>query len=308
MISALWRACSVAARALWAVVPQTPAQQLAIQRLRTEIERLPILSEDDPLAGFWASKQARLTQLVLGNDPRAFLTWPVIDETMFPAPYARFARIELRALQKSDRWNIWQRAIREQTPGLPFPCLFYPLSSSNAIHHAYHFYRLETETGVRIQDFGTIVEFGGGYGSLCRIAHRLGFRGKYVIFDLPEQCALQRYYLSSVGISGVSTISTAEELQAAIRSETASPRLFVATWSLSEAPLSVRKEIANAITGFDAFLLAYQHQFLEVNNSTFFAEWQSWFPSVRWTVSNISHLPRNSYLFGTVVESMSQAG
>ncbi len=72
--------------------------------------------------------------------------------------------------------------------------------------------------------------------------------------------------------------------------------------------LPFEKEMADAITGFEAFLLAYQHQFLEVNNSTFFAEWQSWFPSVRWTVSNISHLPRNSYLFGIAAGTRSQAG
>ncbi len=134
---------------------------------------------------------------------------------MFPAPYARFARVELHALRKSERWDVWRRAIGEQAAGLPFPCLFYPLSSSNAIHHGYHLYRFETQTGVGIQEFGTIVEFGGGYGSLCRLAHRLGFRGKYIIFDLPEQCALQRYYLSSIGIPGVFTTSSAEELRAA---------------------------------------------------------------------------------------------
>ncbi len=216
--------------------------------------------------------------------------------------------MELRALHESDRWKVWRHAIRERIAGLPFPSLFYPLSSSNAIHQGYHIHRFETQTAARIEDFATIFEFGGGYGCFCRIAHRLGFTGKYVIFDLPEQCALQRYYLSSVGISGVSAISSAEELGAAILSEAAGPRLFVATWSLSEAPLNLRKTVADAITGFDAFLLAYQHQFLEVNNSAFFAEWQSWFPSVRWTVSNIPHLPQNSYLFGIAVGLKSQTG
>ncbi len=308
MMAALWRACNAAARACLAAVPRSSAQQLAIRRLRADIEQLPVLPRDAASSTFWVAQRARLRQLILSSDPRAFLTWAMITETMFPAPYARFARIELRALRKSDRWNVWRRVIREQIAGLPFPCLFYPLSSTNAIHHAYHLYRFETQTGMRIQDFGTIAEFGGGYGSLCRVAHRRGFTGQYVLFDLPEQSALQRYYLSSVGISGISAISTAEAFKAAIRSETAIPRLFVATWSLSEAPLSFRKEIADAITGFDAFLLAYQHQFEEVNNSAFFAEWQSWFPSVRWTVSNISHLPRNSYLFGVTAGARSQAG
>lgn len=241
---------------------------------------------------FWADKQRRLRQLILSSDPRAFLTWDVVCETMFPAPYARFARLELNALKRSGEWRAWRRVIREESTGLPLPCLYYPFSSANAIHHAYHLYRFQVEAGAQVSDFEAVCEFGGGYGSLCRIAHRRGFRGKYLIFDLPEQSALQRYYLQLAGIRDVETVSVIETRSLPGR------RLFVATWSLSEAPLELRDSVASAAQSFDAFLIAYQDRFFEIDNCAFFAEWQTRFPNIRWKIVPIAHFPGNSYLFG----------
>jgi hypothetical protein len=54
--------------------------------------------------------------------------------------------------------------------------------------------------GSCLHDADCIVEFGGGFGSMCRLIGALGFRGRYVIFDLPPVLALQRYYLGLHGI------------------------------------------------------------------------------------------------------------
>jgi len=59
---------------------------------------------------------------------------------------------------------------------------------------------LERMTGHRISDFNFVFEFGGGYGSFARIAHSLGFRGQWIIHDLPELSALQRMYLGQRGV------------------------------------------------------------------------------------------------------------
>ena len=68
------------------------------------------------------------------------------------------------------------------------------------IFQAYHLCRFEEATGRPLASMPLIVEFGGGYGRLCQLAHDLGFRGTYVIFDLPEVAVLQRFYLRHVGI------------------------------------------------------------------------------------------------------------
>lgn len=238
----------------------------------------------------------RLRREVMSRDARGFLTWDVIRATMFPAPYATFGRRELKFLKAHD-WPVWRNAIRERLAGLPLPCVYYPASSTNAIHHAYHLERFAEHAGVSIGSFRSIVEFGGGYGSLCRIAHSAGFGGQYAIFDLPEQSALQRYYLSAVGILNVLLLSQIEQLRA-LAETFQSPRLFIATWSLSESPLPLREAVAAVIGGFEAFLIAYQSEFGGVDNANFFEEWQSWFPDVRWTVHKIDHLLASTYLFG----------
>ncbi len=238
----------------------------------------------------------RLRREVMLRDARGFLTWDVIRETMFPPPYATFARTELRFL-KQHGWPVWRDAIRERAAGLPLPCVYYPASSANAIHHAYHLCRFEEDAAVSIRNFRTIVEFGGGYGSLCRIAHGAGFRGQYAIFDLPEQSALQRYYLSAVGIPNVLLLSEIEQVRA-LAETFQGPRLFVATWSLSESPLPLRSAMSDVVRDFEGFLIAYQSEFGGVDNAEFFQGWQGWFPNVRWTIHRIHHVLASTYLFG----------
>lgn len=41
-----------------------------------------------------------------------------------------------------------------------------------------------------------IVEIGGGYGGLCKIINDVCFINKYIMFDLPETCRLQKKFLS----------------------------------------------------------------------------------------------------------------
>ena len=69
-------------------------------------------------------------------------------------------------------------------------------SSNNLLHHAYNLLQLDLHTP--LHKLPTILEFGGGYGSTARLAFRLGFQGTYLIFDLPEFSALQRFYLSTL--------------------------------------------------------------------------------------------------------------
>jgi hypothetical protein len=224
-----------------------------------------------------------------------FLTWDVIAKTMF-VPFARYTTIELAFLQHRLDWNRWRSAIRECRAGLPFPYLPYPLSSANAIHHAYHLCLFEERTGFQTHKFRTICEFGGGYGSMCRIARRLGFAGQYLIFDLPEFSALQRYYLGSVG-SDVVAISDSNELAFTV-ARCEGPSLFIATWSLSESPANLRQQILRSVSDFDCFLIAYQNRFGDEDNQAFFRGLPSKMQDTSWETRPLAHLPGNNYLYG----------
>ena len=149
---------------------------------------------------------------------------------------------------------------------------------------------------MQVHSFRTICEFGGGYGSMCRIARSLGFSGQYLIFDLPEFSALQQYYLGAISADVVTMSDPGQLTSIAGRSER--PRLFIAAWSLSESPAKVQQQVLHALASFDGFLIAYQDRFGEQDNKPFFESLPTKLLEISWKTVPIAHLPGNSYLFG----------
>lgn len=282
----LWRVVRIGARVLIRLIPASGETKQAIENLRADIRGLPpattVCTEE------WSRHESDLRHDILTKDPRAFLTWDVIAETMSPPPYARFVRPELQYL-KSFHWRAWSRVIRGSW-----------LARANSIHQVFHLCRFEAETSMAIREFDFILEFGGGYGEMRRIVHHLGFAGRYVIFDLPEQNALQRYYLSTIGHPPTGTASELKAVRAAIESEPPdSTKLFIATWSFDETPAELREEWTDVLSHFDAFLIAYQANFAGIDNAAFFFDWQKRFPRIRWSTRAIPYVKESFYLVGS---------
>jgi hypothetical protein len=293
--------------------PATPRERGLIAELRARLRSLPArgVAGASEAENTWAKVLNHFRHLVATRDPRAFLAWPHL-QTMFVGD-AEYVAPELEHLRRRPDWETrWRAAVAESPVGRPAPYPAYPESSGNLVHHAYHVCRFEEAAGVRAGEFDLVVEFGGGYGSMCRLFHALGFAGRYLVFDFAEFSALQEYFLKSLGLpvraaaalldggAGVATISDAGELRAAVEALAPGSRrsLFLATWSLSETPVAFRRDILAAAPHFDAFLLAYQESFGEADNRRFFDEWREAQPGVEWHGSRIEHLPGNFYLFG----------
>jgi hypothetical protein len=49
----------------------------------------------------------------------------------------------------------------------------------------------------KVKDHEVIVEFGGGYGSMCRLIYQAGYMGSYIIYDFAHLNLIQDYYLKS---------------------------------------------------------------------------------------------------------------
>lgn len=291
------------------LAPPTSDEVTGIENLRENIASLPILDPADASSSaeaFWLRQRVDLRAKLLRQDPRDFLTWEEIRGTMFESD-AAYLTLELRLLQEQANWSTrWQPAIEENDLGLPDRCRSYPRSSGNLIHHAYSLSQWERVSGQSIADLKFVVEFGGGYGSMCRLAFQSGFRGTYVIFDLPEFSALQRYYLHSNRIPlvttsshespGVLLVSDWEEIGALLGSHAID--LFIATWSVSETPLAARMRFLTLIDTAKNVLISYQHAFAEVDNCDFFAKWSAQKAELHWSSWDIAHLPRNRYLVG----------
>lgn len=293
---------------------ESPEERLLAAALRERVRSLPSAEPVGllPSAAAWAQSVRRLRELVLTCDPREFLRWDVVQRTMF-IRYSQFIGTELAWLRERPDWMTrWQGAIREDTVGRPVPFSFYRQSSANLIHHGYHVAQFEKQTGISIDSLRYVVEFGGGYGSMCRLFHKLGFSGKYIIFDLPEFSALQEFYLRSLGLDvleqknhkyalrGVACVSDREEFGQILDQSHAKDSMLVATWSISETPVALRDAVLPFVAGSGTFLIAFQHEFGEVDNQEYFAHWKKLLGRVAWLEWEIPHLKGNSYLVGSV--------
>lgn len=203
--------------------------------VRAAFAALPPLTASDD---FWTVRRAGLRVNVANEPLEGFLRWPSIVGTMFVAQ-PEYVEPEWAALLAADPAR-WTAATSGEFGGAP---------NTNLIHQAYHLHAWETATGRNVAELRSIVEIGGGYGALARVARRAGFTGTYTIYDLPEVSLLQRYYLAECGVA------------AECRSEWAGPivtDLFVALFSMSEmsiaqqAPYLAGLQAAHYLLGLQA--------------------------------------------------------
>ncbi|HVZ07964.1 hypothetical protein [Rhodopila sp.] len=258
-------------------VPATPEQTALADRLVDDLAKAG--AEDGDASPFWADICQDLSHRARTQDPRYFLRWPPIGATMVHGAAPVTFRM-LSLLRRSDAWKTrWAPALRHRQHGHPPP--FAPMLSTNAmaIEHAAHLYRFGQRMGCDLFDADWVIEFGGGFGSMCRTIHALGFRGRYVIFDLPPVLALQRYYLGLHGIEAsfdasahIWLCSDLNLIRAAL-DRTQPPRVsLMSTWAMSEMPLAVRQDIEPffAWHGTALALLAYQPRFEDNDNRAYF--------------------------------------
>lgn len=281
----------------------TATERALIAELRDGCRALPIEPTDGrtPNEVDWATAMNRLRHLALHADPRAFLRWDVIVERM-AVRRSPITSLELSALRALPDWDArWKAAISECEAGRPFRYEGFPDSSEPLIQTAYALSQLEALAGRPVAEWETVIEFGGGFGNLCRLMHRLGFRGRYVIFDLPPFTLLQRYFLESAGIlrdgddriSLTSDLATLERLVAELSPDAWS--MFVACWSLSETPLALRERIRPLVERIGRYAIAYQERYGEVDNVDFFAH--HWLDGARRT-HRIAHRDGDYFLVG----------
>lgn len=245
--------------------------------------------DQNNISNTWKNNVSKLEEYMQTKDMHNFLKWDVIKFTMFVGNSPYVAK-ELFFLLKNN-WKKWKSAIKEVDFGKPTPFILYPYSSGNLIHNAYHLANFENITKQNIIDFDNIFEFGGGYGSMARLFSNLGYKGKYIIYDIPIFSKLQSEYLKNIGVKGVKHISNIEEIPVLDGSV-----LFIATWSLSEAPLQLRDQIIDKVKA-NSYLVAYQKSFDDVNNQDYFQKVMNEH-KLKWYNLQIKHIPDNYYLIG----------
>lgn len=229
----------------------------------------------------WSRRAHEIARCILEEDLDGFTQWPLVVETMF-AGESSATRRQLDVLRALPDWRTrWRPALRESPLGRPAASTLHPASSANLIRQAYLLARFEAAMGARIDTFDRIVEFGGGFGALCRLARRLGFRGRYVILDIEPMRSLQRWYLRGNGIAVADDGGACAETDVVSLPVSALPGLFpeaaprtafLAHGSIGETPIPLRDEVLHTLKRgqVEAIWLFYQQNF-GVQNAHYFA-------------------------------------
>ena len=255
----------------------------------------------------WETIRGQIRELVQTSDPACFLSWQPIRETMF-VDRPPYTLTELEELVAAADWvSRWSSLVVEDLVGSP-ELIGRSMASGNLIHHAHHLLTLERHLDTTVSEFDEIIEVGGGYGSFARLVYSAGFDGGYRVYDLPEFCALQEFYLASVAdsrkdlaaFSGFSTQSSLNDLRF---DQSSRRKLFLAFWSMSEMPTSIRAKLVDVMHQSDVVMIAYQESFGGVNNTTFFDDLFSELDTFSWRVEEIAFLRGNHYAIGTPLKT-----
>jgi hypothetical protein len=110
----------------------------------------------------------------------------------------------------------------------------------------------------------TIVELGGGIGDMADIVYKLGFRGKYIIYDFAEVGKIQKWYHDKLGHVNIVHTSDLNDLVDA--------DLMIGTWSFTEMPIDLREQIMGKIGGTKNWLIAYSNQIFGIDNDKYITE------------------------------------
>jgi hypothetical protein len=249
----------------------------ATMNLTVEMGKLPEPPNDSapPLWSYW---RHQLWQLAQSDDPHNFMKWPPIYHCMLQDHWRNSIGFEIQYFDGKNVPSWIELAMRDK---------HVDSSWYNLIHQAYHILRWQEATGQRIADMESIYEFGGGYGAMALVCNRLGFKGRYYIYDLPEFGLLQQWYLGECGIDNVTWLPR--------QATYGDVDLLIACYSLSETDFAERDRILQAWPA-NSYLFLYSNKFEQFDNIEYFRglEYGEWNVS-QWAHSHIDHLPPESW-------------
>jgi hypothetical protein len=136
-------------------------------------------------------------------------------------------------------------------------------TSMNRIQHMAHLV-MNGWTPEKLAELDTIVELGGGIGDMADIVYKLGFKGKYVIYDFAEVGAIQKWYHDQLGHTNIVHTSDVNDLFDA--------DLMIGTWSFTEMPIDLRNEIMSKIGQTKNWLIAYSNEIFGIDNDKYIRE------------------------------------
>lgn len=192
--------------------------------------------------GAWENFNNQIKNHLINDDINNFMSWPIINQTMI----AGIDLVEFNELQNSKYWGKWSTKLNEDFLK-PNRYHLFPNSSTNNMHHAYSLNVMMEYLNFELNEFDTVIEFGGGYGNTCRLFKKWGHNGQYKIYDIPELIKIQKHYLNTNNV--LENVNFLENLDIVDKFDDNS--LFLGLWSISETPIPERKKMLTNLKFFD---------------------------------------------------------
>lgn len=237
------------------------------------------------VSGFWNEFNFLFHHKVETEGLDKFLSWNLVKSVMFHD----IKKEAFDSLRASSFWGMFLNAGQLDGFGAK-PSKYFRKCSGNLLHHMYslnEFLNFSPKTDLKA--LNTVYEFGGGYGSLCRLFYRLGFKGKYIILDNPLMSTIQDNFLKKT-VPDQKVSSVLGDMNIAVD-------MAIALWSLSECPIKAREKFFKT-KKFKKCLIAFQKKFAGIDNLKYFKKLVKDMNSYRWKLYEIKHLPGNYYLLG----------
>jgi len=219
---------------------------------------------------FWTKTKQ---ELAAEKDLNVFKTWKTVNSIPIYHPHECFDqyRVEVEVLLKDKLNDEWTKVLKE--PFLGHTEASYATASKKifngtvecsawTLKTAHHILTFQAMTGKDITDYDQIVEFGSGIGETARMILDMGFKGDYLLYDLPETVRIPVFYLSKY--DNVKAINNYTEIPQGKKT------LFIGTWSLSEVPINYRNPIISHLKGETDYLIIFQKAIWGYDNLTYF--------------------------------------
>jgi len=146
-----------------------------------------------------------------------------------------------------------------------------------------------------LSKMNTIVELGGGIGEMADVVYKLGFKGKYILYDFPEIGNIQKWFHDQLGHTNILHTSNIDDLIDA--------DLCIATWSFTEMPLSLRNELMEKIGKTKNWLIAYSNYIFSIDNNDYIKNtFAPQFTNHEFTYIDVPFMPWNDGTFYLTVK------
>lgn len=276
-------------------IPLSETDPIISNEIKSQAQRIKNVESKEKAETKWISFKTAIKKHIINDNINGFIFWPEILYNMHYTPSIK----EIKYLKNRPTWPSYKKAIQIVSNKIKqIPFFAYPNANENSIRQAYSFENFLQQTKIPLTKIEQIFEFGGGYGSMCTIINRLGFKGDYIIFDWPELSIIQKYYLSQekVPLNNINFVNDLDQAKGILKNK---PTLLIATWSLSECSFDLREKILNLVKP-DYILIGYQKDFAGLDNQKYFATFQEKMNDYDWISMDFDYIPsqKNKYLFG----------